>query len=163
MQNFDWTQFTLRIAIKCDLKTVYDAWTIPFEVEKWFLRQCDYLSGGHLIDKNDAAAEGNSYCWKWFLYSETETGEIRNANGSDMFSFTFAGNCLVEIRLSDQHEHTLVELTQSNIPTDEASKKNIRLGCHNGWSFYLVNLKSVCEGGLDLRGKDNRFTPFVNN
>ncbi|RZK15239.1 MAG: SRPBCC domain-containing protein, partial [Pedobacter sp.] len=55
------------------------------------------------------------------------------------------------------------ELTQKNIPTDENSKRNIRLGCHNGWSFYLINLKSVFEGGLDLRNKDNRFKPMLNN
>jgi hypothetical protein len=27
----------------------------------------------------------------------------------------------------------------------------------------LVNLKSVYEGGLDLRNKDNRFKPMLNN
>ena len=48
----------------------------------------------------------------------------------------------------------MVELIQDHIPTDDESKVNIRLGCHTGRSFYLVNLKSVYEGELDLRNKD---------
>jgi hypothetical protein len=57
----------------------------------------------------------------------------------------------------------IVELTQKDIPTDDASKQNIRLGCHTGWSFFLVNLKSVYEGGLDLRNKDSNFKGMITN
>ena len=53
--------------------------------------------------------------------------------------------------------------TQKDIPTDDESKQGIRLGCHSGWSFYLVNLKSVYEGGLDLRNKDDALGVMVNN
>ena len=56
----------------------------------------------------------------------------------------------------------LVNLTQKNIPTDDFSKINIRLGCDSGWSFFLVNLKSVYEGGLDLREKNERQKGMVN-
>jgi hypothetical protein len=70
---------------------------------------------------------------------------------------------LVDIQLKQEDGYVLVELTQKNIPTDENSKRNIRLGCHTGWSFYLVNLKSVYEGGLDLRNKNENTYPMVNN
>lgn len=163
MQNFDWTRFTLKIAIKTDVQTLYDAWSKPSEVEKWFLKSCAYFDDGKPIGKSESARTGNSYEWRWFLYSETESGKITQANGNDHFQFSFAGNCTVDVKLSEQHEHAVVELTQSNIPTDDASKKNIRLGCHDGWSFYLYNLKSVYEGGIDLRNKDDRFPPMLNN
>lgn len=163
MQNFDWTRFTLKIAIKTDMQTLYDAWSKPSEVEKWFLKSCAYSDNGRPVGRNEPAQAGNSYDWRWFLYSETESGKIIQANGNDHFEFSFAGNCTVSVKLSEQHEHTVVELTQSDIPTDDASKKDIRLGCHNGWSFYLYNLKSVYEGGIDLRNKDDRFPPMLNN
>lgn len=164
MENFDWTSFTLRIAIKAELQDLYQAWASKSGIEKWFLSEADYLdSTKEKVAKDQSAQVNDTYFWRWFLYEETESGSITAANGLDTFAFTFAGECVVTIKLTEEHGYTVVTLTQNNIPTDDSSKRNIRLGCHNGWSFYLVNLKSVYEGGLDLRNKDNRFKPMLNN
>ncbi|MEE1943545.1 SRPBCC domain-containing protein [Pedobacter sp. KR3-3] len=163
MENFDWTSFTLRIAIKADRQAIYKAWATK-EIEKWFLSEADYLAADNQpIDATQLATVGNRYVWRWFLYEDMEKGEVTQADGKTFFEFTFAGSCLVNITLTEENEYTVVTLTQKNIPTDDNSKKYIRLGCHGGWSFYLVNLKSVYEGGLDLRNKDNRFKPMLNN
>ncbi|KQC01954.1 SRPBCC domain-containing protein [Pedobacter sp. Hv1] len=164
MENFDWTSFTIKIAVKANIEDLYQAWATTGAIEKWFLSEADYQdTTGNKIDNNQLASLNDTYFWRWFLYAETESGKITEANGKNTFAFTFAGNCVVTVKLSEEHEHTVVTLTQSNIPTDDDSKRNIRLGCHNGWSFYLINLKSVYEGGLDLRNKDNRFKPMLNN
>ncbi len=164
MENFDWTKFTLRIPVSAPINEVYDAWAISSQVERWFLSSCRYMrSDGTELPDNSPASEGDSYSWQWYAYDVTETGKIVEANGKDRFSFTFAGDCIVEIVLSNKGNHTLVELTQRNIPTDEKSKRNIRIGCHTGWSFFLVNLKSVLEGGIDLRNKDNSLRGMLNN
>lgn len=164
MKNFDWTRFTRKIAIKAPLVTVYDAWAKPSEIEKWFLSEAKYLREEDTpVNHNEPVQAGDRYAWRWYLYNLTEEGKITEANNKDHVQFTFAGNCLVDVKLSAENGYTVVELTQSNIPTDEDSQRDIRLGCHTGWSFYLVNLKSVYEGGLDLRGKDDRFKPMVNN
>ena len=164
MNNFDWTQFTLKVAIKAKLSDIYNAWTIASEIERWFLIDAEFMDeNGRVIDKSKNALAGDRYKWIWYLYDDIEKGIVTKANGKDRFEFTFAGDCLVEIRLREEFEYTIVELTHKNIPTDDSSKRNIRLGCHNGWSFYLINLKSVYEGGLDLRNKDNRFKPMLNN
>lgn len=164
MENFDWTKFTRKIAVKSTISEIYEAWAKASEIEGWFLSNAKFYDlSGNLIEKNTAVEKRNSYEWRWFLYSEVEKGKITEANGSDFLQFTFAGDCLVDIKLVQETDYVLVELTQKNIPTDEKSKKNIRLGCHEGWSFYLVNLKSVYEGGLDLRNKDVTTFPMVNN
>lgn len=62
-----------------------------------------------------------------------------------------------------QEDHVIVQLTQKNIATDDPSKKGIRLGCESGWSFFLVNLKSVYEGGIDLRNKNTELKGMLNN
>ena len=164
MKDFDWTQFTKRIAIKAPLHVLYNALTTSEELEKWFLKKARFFDENNQeIRLSEQFLPKMTYLWNWFLYEETEKGEITIANGIDHLQFTFAGNCLVDVTFKREHDHTIVELKQSGIPLDDKSKLNIRLGCSSGWSFYLVNLKSVYEGGLDLRSKDERLRPMVNN
>ncbi len=164
MEKFDWSSFTKKIAIKAKLSDIYNAWTKPAEIEKWFLKNVDFLDvNGASINKTAAAQNGHSYEWLWFLYDDVAKGVIREANGRDFVQFTFEGPSLVDVRLSEKHEYVIVELTQKEIPLDDHSKQYVRLGCSSGWAFYLVNLKSVYEGGLDLRNKDERLTTMINN
>lgn len=164
MKEFDWTQFSKRVFISTDLKSVYNAWTKSGELEKWFLSKAIFHSKD---DKKILPSENfnpkSVYRWNWFAQNHFEKGTVNQANGIDYLEFTFAGNCEVQVRLSKEKNQTLVELTQAKIPLDDSSKKNIRLGCAFGWTFYLLNLKSVLEGGLDLRNKDTELIGVVNN
>lgn len=164
MKDFDWSRFTKKIAIKAALADIYAAWTQSGAIEKWFLSKAVYLDEqGQPIAADSACHAGDKYDWAWFLYDETEQGLVKEANGKDLFSFTFAGACLVEVKLKEQDAYVIVELTQSNIPDTDQAKQYIRLGCASGWAFYLINLKSVYEGGLDLRNKDSTLLPMINN
>ena len=53
---------------------------------------------------------------------------ILRVNHPNLISFSFASNCTVKVKLSKDKEQTLVELTQKEIPLDNNSKENIRLG-----------------------------------
>ncbi|PBQ33320.1 hypothetical protein CNR22_16565 [Sphingobacteriaceae bacterium] len=164
MKNFDWTAFSLKILVKAQLNTVYDAWTKTTEIEKWFVKKANFLDKERKAISKEANIEASHlYEWTWYLYDITERGRILLANGKDHLQFTFAGDCIVDVKLTQKEDYVLVELIQKDIPSDEESKKEIRIGCHTGWSFYLVNLKSVCEGGLDLRNKNQLYKPMVNN
>lgn len=163
MENFNWTQFTRKIAVKSSLEAMYNAWTKPQEIEKWFLSEAIYFDlNNQPIAKNSTCSKGFKYEWRWFLYDFAETGEITEANGRDFIQFTFAEVCLVDIHLSEFEDHVVVTLTQKNIPTDDHSKQNIRLGCDAGWSFFLVNLKSVYEAAYDLRNKNEKLKGMIN-
>ncbi|MNF09593.1 hypothetical protein D3C80_2102910 [compost metagenome] len=67
------------------------------------------------------------------------------------------------MELKQEEGETVVEITQSEIPTDERSKVYYHLGCSEGWTFYLANLKSVAEGGLDLRNKNEKIKRVVSS
>ena len=150
----DWTSFTANIAVKSTLGIIYNAWTKSSEIEKWFLETCTYKDeNNRIIDSNVNVKPENVYEWTWYLYDILEKGKITQANGKDFFQFTFAGDCLVDVQLKEMEESILVKLKQHNIPTDENSKFNIRIGCLQGWTFYLLNLKSFYETGYDLRNK----------
>lgn len=149
MENFNWTSFTKRIAVKASLADLYSAWTTKLGLESWFLEEVN--------------VNGDHYSWKWFLYDDVMLGEFKQTNGTDFIQFTFEGSCLVDVSLEQRGDDVVISLTQHNIPTDDASKQHIRLGCTNGWTFYLANLKSVYEGGLDLRNKDKNLGAMLNN
>ncbi|OBX21763.1 MULTISPECIES: SRPBCC family protein [Bizionia] len=164
MDNFNWETFTKKIAIKANLTDLYNAWTIPNEIEKWFLSKANFLKPNEKqVSRNENINANDSYQWSWFVYDIIETGNIIEANGKDLLKFTFAGNCIVEITLEQNQEYVIVKLIQTNIPTDNQSKRGIRLGCDSGWSFFLVNLKSVYEGGIDLRNKNKDLPGMLNN
>jgi len=164
MEIFDWTSFTKRIAIKAKLSEIYNAWTKSSELEKWFLEKAAFFNTQKEPISKYINATGNiAYEWLWYLYPDKMKGTFKKANGKDFLQFTFEGECLVDVTLTEQNGYTIVELMQHNIPTDDQSKQLIRLGCSNGWAFFLTNLKSVYEGGLDLRNKDKMLQPMINN
>jgi hypothetical protein len=164
MEHFNWTTFTKKIVVNSSLLTIYNAWTKAAEIEKWFLRKAIYFDdNNNPIAPTQNITAGQTYNWSLYAQEHLEKGNVVYANGENLIQFTFAGECLVEVKLTEANHCIVVELTQKNIPTDNNSKQNIRLGCDSGWSFYLVNLKSVYEGGLDLRNKNSEFIAMVNN
>lgn len=164
MNNFDWTSFTKTIAIKAPLIDIYNAWTRAAELEKWFLKQVTFTdNSGTVIGSELNVTTGCDYNWLWHLYDAPMSGVIKKANSKDFLQFSFEGECLVDVNLTEKAGYTIVTLRHYNIPSDDQAKQFIRIGCASGWAFYLVNLKSVYEGGLDLRNKDEDLQPMINN
>jgi hypothetical protein len=164
MENFDWTQFKCKIPVEAPVHILYDAWTIPSEIERWFLSDASFFtSEGKPTEKSDRIQAGYTYKWQWFLWDGTEEGKVTKVNGKDHIQFTFAGDCLVDVYLEAYDKGTIISISQSNIPTDNKSKRDVRLGCFSGWSFYLVSIKSIYEGGLDLRNKDVTLKMMTNS
>jgi uncharacterized protein YndB with AHSA1/START domain len=160
----DWSKFTRRITVNASTQTIYDAWTVPSRIERWFLRVADYLGPDGKPQNRDAAVEaGDSYLWRWHGYGDdvNEKGTVVEANGSDKFVFTFTQDCLVTVSVKKENGETVVELTQSRIPDDP--NHGIYVDCSYGWTFFLGNLKSVLEGGIDLRNKNVDIQNVVNS
>ena len=155
MLNNDWSKFTKRIAIKADAKTLYGAWATQCGLEHWFLSSADFKKADGTARLADSFIEkGDTYEWHWFGYDGVEKGKVLEVNGTDMVQFSFAGDCIVTVKLSEDRGMTRVELTQENIPLEEDVKKNLVVLCGEGWTFHMTDMKSIYEGGLDLRNKD---------
>lgn len=166
MAAFNWSRFEVRITVKASPKDLYKAWSTKKGMEYWFLRLCEYKkAGGTLRAANEDVETGDTYRWLWHGWPDdmVETGSILDRNGKDQLKFKFgtAGDCIVNIKTEEGEN--IVELIQENIPTDEAGMKNYHLGCKTGWTFYLANLKSLMEGGIDLRNKNEKIQGVINS
>ncbi len=166
MSNYDWSRFIVRINVNAPPDKLYWCWATREGMEYWFLRLSEYATPkGELKATGEFVQTNDSYRWRWFGYPDevTETGTILDANGKDIFKFSFgkAGNCTVSIK--KEAGETIVELLQDNIPVTEEGKHYWHLGCKTGWTFYLANLKSLLEGGIDLRNKNEQLTSVINS
>lgn len=164
--KFDWSRFVVRISIKAHFEKLYQAWATRDGIEYWFLRLSEYKkqdgsfrSGNELVDK------GDTYRWLWYGWDDdtVEQGSILECNGMDYFKFSFgkAGICSVSLK-TDEGEN-IVELVQEDIPTDQNGMQHYHLGCKTGWTFYLANLKSLYEGGIDLRNRNIKLQGVLNS
>lgn len=159
-----YSAFKLRVNIKTTIENAYKAWSTRAGIESWFLRQATFKNGSGKDRTGEMPVEeGDTYTWLWFGYPDevAETGKVLKANGKNLFSFTFSMGCPVTISIYTEQDETIVELMESNLPTDEETIRKHYVGDSRGWIFYLANLKSVLEGGLDLRNKNDKILNVI--
>ncbi|MBL7828990.1 MAG: SRPBCC domain-containing protein [Saprospiraceae bacterium] len=160
------SDFILRIHIKTDLPVLYQAWATPAGIESWFLRKAGYTDDNGVVRKpNEFVAPGDHYTWLWYGYDDSvaEQNEVLEADGQAVFKFGFSGGCIVTIELKKQDNGLVCcTLTQQMPQKEESDRRHFFIECQKGWTFYLANLKSICEGGLDLRNRDVSLGLVVN-
>lgn len=166
MSTKTWTKFIKRIPVNSDIGIIYKAWSTQAGLEEWFLRKAEFTSAGeNLRDRNEFVQSGDKYEWMWYGWTDevVERGKILETNGKDFIKFTFGKAGIVSVQIKTEENENIVELTQDEIPVDEESKFNFYVGCGEGWTFYLANLKSILEGGIDLRNKNVKLTKVINS
>jgi uncharacterized protein YndB with AHSA1/START domain len=139
-----------------DIRTLYEAWATSEGLVKWFLRKADfYAILGRLREPEEFILKEDVYEWLWYGWDDSamEKGEILEANGTDFLKFTFSGGSIVSVNIYSRNGVSIIELTQENIPEEIDPAKNLYVQCQKGWLFYMTNLKSILEGGVDLRNK----------
>lgn len=156
MPDHNWEQFLLRIPIKTDKQTVFNQWTTREGLEKWFLRKAEFKKpDGSIRNASDTIQKGDTYEWMWHGWPDevVERGTVLDIGNLNLkFTFGKAGNVTVTVK--EELQETVLEVLQDQIPTDEDSKAYYHIGCTKGWLFYMVNLKSILEGGIDLRNRN---------
>lgn len=169
MEEYRWSSFEKKIHIDAPIPEVYRCFATGTGMESWFLRQCLYTDAHKVSLKPGVEAKaGDLYTFIWHGWPDdvAEKGHVIEANGRDTFGFTFTGNGATDmkilIKLSTEKGLCCVRLKQYDIPEDEKARSKWHLGCLEGWLFYLINLKSILEGGIDLRNKDMALTGVIN-
>lgn len=157
--KYDWTKFKKQIFIQASPEKVFDAWTKPNDIVKWFIAQADYTSPDGDLRLADATVQaGDKYYWRWHQDLEMR-GEILKVEDNHTLQFTFgdkeAGSnekIIVTVEVSESEPGTtLLELTQENMADTPEAHSTWHLSCNLGWSFFMTNLKALLEHGVDLR------------
>lgn len=150
MQEDKLTRILQRIHIEAPMEAVYTAWTTSKGLMGWITMDVVLKdAGGAELPSDRPGQPGDRAHFAWHT-GVTEDGQFVEANGRDRVRMTFGDGITVMVTLEDAGDSTLMELVQENGKSPEENL-DIMLGYGPGWAFYITNLKSVLEGGLDLR------------
>lgn len=136
---------TLKIPIHASLDTIWELLTTPAGISRWFALSCE-----------GSIAEGGEFKLIWGRepdHDDVSSHRVTAWEPRRRFGFTWPGVQLT-FDLFRQGSVNVVKLTctYANAAGSEAQIEELV-----GWTMHLMTLKSVAEGGLDLRTPGKAF------
>jgi uncharacterized protein YndB with AHSA1/START domain len=149
--TFSWDSLELAIFVDAPLDVVDWHWATEAGITRWFIVEAGFRAPGAEVDRTptERVQPGDRYVWTWNNGAE-ERCTFEVCEPESRYVFTFGDATHVEVKLSDIDGRTFVALQQHTEATDDERFATYR-DCLQGWTFYLANLKSMMEGGIDLR------------
>ena len=160
--RFSKTAFERGVLLDISMVEAYRYAATADGITKWFIGKAVYTAPGGRVRAGDELIEkGDKYEWDWVYKDFGVKGEVLEANGKDYVEFTFGSNAKFNIRLSMVDGRVLFMLTQESLP-DNPMAEEAHINCYVCWTLFVMNLKSVAEGGKDLREWDYDMDGLVN-
>ena len=161
-ENFNMKCFTHAIFLDAPVEKVYEYAATPSGIIKWFIGKAKYYYKDQNIRLgNDLVMKGDSFLWSWLNKDLELKGIVTEALENKSFQFTFSPLYIVTLDFYPGKERTKLTLTQQY--QDSAVKNDFNyINCCTCWVFFLTNLKSVIENGIDLREKEVNDEMLVN-
>ena len=157
-KKLDCSTFTVNLPLNIQKEEIINAWMSQENLENWFLKLAEFTTpGGEKRKREEKIRPGDSYRWKWFGWPDSvdEHGNLLNPEQGEFLRFQFGNAGIVSVRIAQEHGQNILRLVQEKIPLDEESRMNFYVGCKTGWTFYMLNLKSILQNGPDLRNKQS--------
>ena len=150
-KNFNLQSFTHSIYLNKSAGEVFDYIAKSNGFTKWFIGGASYVSPeGDVRNSDDYVQREDNMELKWQNKDFFTKGIVLDVHENELFSFTFGSLFNVTITLKPDNGRTLFTLTQKYnkgaIQNDFA-----HINCCVCWVFFMTNLKSVIENGIDLR------------
>ena len=140
---YDWTQFTLRIVIKAAPEKIFKAWTDDKIITKWF------------PIKAQIEPKKNGRIYMEWVAGDKLDAKVREVVKNQKFVFDFGNQGeRVSVKIKRDGKVSILELKQFNMQTTPKMKVGMHMGCKQGWTFFMANLKGFLEHGIDLRSPD---------
>lgn len=137
--------------MKAPREAVYAAFATAEGIRGWMVFESALLDpDGNERDPGEVARAGDRLRTGWHTGLSGE-GEVLEIRPGEMVRFTMDPGIVVEANIEPLEDGSvMVTLVQTHDLSDEENLA-LMLGFLPGWAFYLANLKSVMEGGRDLR------------
>ena len=147
---FSWEIFWRSVLVCAPLDECTVALFTSAGLARWFIGTAVYTDPtGYQRAPADPVKEGDNYHWKW-LHKDLElSGQVLSVTPCSA-TFTFGEASNVTMALSQEGDRVRVTIRQEALP-DEPYDQDAWVNCYVCWSFFLLNLKSVLENGIDLR------------
>lgn len=160
--NFNWNKFTHGIYLNAPVEKIYEHVASASGITKWFIGEAKYYYKNLNIRLgNELSKKGDSFLWKWLNKDLELKGLVTDSSENKIFQFTFSPLYLVTIDLAHEGARTKLLLTQEYQEGAERNEFNF-LNCCTCWVFFLTNLKSVIEHGIDLRETETADELLIN-
>jgi hypothetical protein len=142
----NWDRVELEIDITAPVEVVAWHWTSSAGLTRWLAVECTFVGlEGDTYAEADSAEAGARFRMIR-ADGSIEEGELVQADKRAVVA-AFADGSRLHVRLASRKGRTALTLRRSTVGADfEEFRDNLR-----SWTFHLTNLKSVVEGGLDLR------------
>jgi uncharacterized protein YndB with AHSA1/START domain len=133
--------------IRAPPKKVFRALTDPKRITRWFADRAEL-----------STRKGGRYLFAW-KGGPTHTGKLVEFVRGETVTFAWqwpgledAGTTRFKLAVEPRGKGTIVRVTHSKIP---GGKKwdDLYAGAIWGWTYFMMNLKSVLETGYDLRSR----------
>ncbi len=149
--NFNMERFHHSIYLDKPVNEVYKMAATAGGLSKWFMGDVKYSApDGTERKENDLIQQGDSYKWHWLAKNLSLEGNVLEAQKNNLAAFTFGSLFTVTITLKEDKGRTLFTLTHQY--AKGAAKNDFAyINCCVCWAFFITNLKSVLEHGIDLR------------
>lgn len=148
--TYDWTRFTLHHYYAAPRAQVYRSWATAAGLCSFLLERAEHeRPDGSPRGDDEPVDAGDRYRWTW-RHGHAISGEFLARRDDASLTFTFGG-MEVRVDLVDVAGATRLDLLQTGIPDSEDGRVGGHLNCRSCWIFFLTNLQSVLERGLDLR------------
>jgi uncharacterized protein YndB with AHSA1/START domain len=142
--DYDWTRFEITFFYYAPLDRVFRAWATPGGLESFFIKECRTAA-----DKQELVSAGDAYLFR-YVHGYEHDGRFLAVEENGCIRFTF-GSMEVAVSFDTIDNGTRVVLQQSGIEDQVFSHMN----CRSCWLFFMTNLKSVLEHGIDLRDHEH--------
>jgi hypothetical protein len=161
-KNFNMQRFSHAIYLNAPVEKVYELAVTPSGIIKWFIGKAKYFYKDNNIRLgNESAEKGDSFLWTWLNKDLELKGIVTESLRDKIFQFTFSPLYIVTIEIHSEGNKTKLTLTQEYQEAAAGNDFNY-INCCTCWVFFLTNLKSVIENGIDLREKDANDEMLVN-
>ncbi|MBE2217919.1 MAG: SRPBCC domain-containing protein [Ignavibacteria bacterium] len=149
--TFDLSEFRHSILLSLSSEDVYGFIASSQGICSWFIGEAEFTQpAGRFRLPNENASAGDIFRWKWLGKNLQIEGEVLYSVEGEVFEFTFGKSFIVSVTLKEQNGRTLFTLHQSY--RDGVQKDDFaHINCCVCWVFFMTNLKSVAEHGIDLR------------